>query len=201
MKIVGFVNPNQQLPSPLVSIAQEGDQFVAIYPSLKRYTLTGVNSEVDLKRQPHFIPFEAAHIKNNVTAPVLAFGLTAERVIAGNPPTVKKELRKLVSDSTLDEESLRVIRAYLASADKSMSVGDFVGHVVGVLRLEAFISQRTKKNGTKGERLIVQKRKAAGVKTVYRRNLRSRESGSLISYSGALSQIYAVVDGPQHAFA
>lgn len=130
MNLIGYLNRRRSFPAPLISVGQEGDRFVAIYPSGDCVGLRDIHSEEALRQRQAFVAPSAEGPKD---VPELAYGLREGLILTGSRAEVGRRLRAHLRTlgNLVDDSSGDAIRDFL------IAIKEFVGSVSGKELMDA----------------------------------------------------------------
>ena len=177
MNVIGYANPNNYFPSPLITFAEENDRYFAIYPSCKVVEIENFK-EIE-NRIPHYVNENNKYTINHGN---YAYGIDKDRVLIGKPIAVRKELFKTLESNKCDEISMLMLREFLENTSDDGTViidgckSTWISYLESIKsnpKVKVLITKRKVLfRGVKleAQRIIIQLRKKSGLKSHLRKN-------------------------------
>lgn len=178
MNIIGYINPNKFLPSPLVVVAQSTDGFYAIYPSLEKYKLPNTTSPEELSKLNNFTFEKNSNLKLQPAA--FSFGMPDGVVVTGSPYVIKCTLRASLKETanSYDEKTRELFEEFYENLHAFFTLEDFRNLISGKLNIAVIVTSRKLKNkhGEKAPRVLIQRIEKSNRCTLFRKNIYAFQS-------------------------
>jgi hypothetical protein len=173
--ILGYLNPNGFLPSPVITVIEQNEEVFAIFPDLT------VNRIADFREKQHSLHnFELSDKVQTISKGQYSYCIEKGYYITGSPLNIMLQLLDAIQSENMEdgERYKEIIREYLVNDDLqkilSQSKLDYstcllLSRHLPILKI--ILNKRKTKNKETASKLIVQYIYSAQVKTVYKKNI------------------------------
>lgn len=172
--IVGFINPNGFLPSPVITVIHPNDSYYAICPDLTRFKINDFKEQGEKHR--NFLPNKTM---GSISDGEYTYCLTKDNFITGSPAYVFLNLLDNLKQMSPRDDSKEILLEYLVGEDfirnLSESKLDFKTCVLlsqNFPLLHIILNDRVKRNKEVASRLTIQYvYSKSKCKTVFKKNI------------------------------
>lgn len=174
MNLVGYLNRHRSYPAPLISVAQDGSDFYALFPSGDKVRLKDVHSREAIRMRDTYVALPEG---SDTEVPQLAFGIAPQMIVAGDPKGVGRVLRTYVrrSGRMIDPDELASIKAFLLSIHEftgKISARELIDVLNGRQRLVVkVVSRQLRRQHRTASTLLVQLTRQSSTRTLYRKGI------------------------------
>jgi hypothetical protein len=171
MNVIGYSNPNNYYPSPLITFVKDGENHYVIYPSCTMIEIENFSEIKDII--PHYIP-ENNELEINHGS--YAFALSRESILIGSPVNVREKLEIIAKENSDTIINISLLHTFLknTTSDKRVITWlDYIESIKDNIKIRVLITSRNiihKGECVQAERLIIQLRKLNGYKSHLRKN-------------------------------